>query len=327
MSIFKSLGFNINQQYTPQNELIEIFPFPIDEVDFVKVDVVQMLKRVLSDASDRTQGITDDQRNLFFDNFVKNENTKGLLTLLTEAMYLKQDLYLSYDKTLNLVEVPDSQKKVQIKADYLREGKSELGVYVSFKNYYKTDMLKIYSSLEYFTIAALYKQLNVAKSLQVKIHKLRESVSEKDSEVAVEQAKKIAEAMSKGKDVLMDELDSILSLMPNLDSVNASISFIKDKQAFYLGMPKSYIDGTQNSGLGDSGQGESLAIDRGLKSYFKSILKPILDQLFQVKCEFKSETSLDIPKVLEMLKTFDITSDDYMSKEQKTDLLNKLLQG
>lgn len=327
MSIFKSLGFNINQQYTPPNELIEIFPFPIQEVDFVKIDVQNMFKRVLSDASDRISNLDDDKRNLFYDNFIKSESVKGLLTHLSEAMYEKKDLYLSYDSALNVIEIPKAEVQTKIRLDYSQDGKSESGVYVSFAKYYKTDLLKIYSSLEYFTIAALYKQVNISKSTQVKISDLRKTVAEQDSEIAVEQAKKIAQALKNGNDVLMDVGDTIESLIPNLEPVKASIDFIKSKQAFYLGMPRQYIDGVQNSGLGDTGEGESRAIDRGLKSYFKSILKPILDSLFDMKSEFKSESSIQVGSLLEMLKTFDITSDEYMDREAKQNLIKKTLEG
>jgi hypothetical protein len=102
------------------------------------------------------------------------------------------------------------------------------------------------------------------------------------------------------------------------------LDLISKKQSFYLGVPPSYLVGEIKGGMTDTGKKDTKAIEQGLKGYFFSIAKPIADGLFGVKTTFKSNDFEMLTSALETLKTFDITSDEHLSKENKTEIVNKV---
>lgn len=125
--------------------------------------------------------------------------------------------------------------------------------------------------------------MNVAKSVQIKMAKMRASVGAVDSVVVINQAKGIAEGLKNGKSVLLDSEDEIAHSQIDMDPTEKSIHFLDSKRAFYLGLPLSYIDGEQTGGIGSTGEADTKAIERGLKSYWVSILKPTITALFGLK--------------------------------------------
>jgi hypothetical protein len=66
------------------------------------------------------------------------------------------------------------------------------------------------------------------------------------------------------------------------------------------------------------------AVERGLKQYFESVLKPVLKALFGVDTEFKSQDFREMNTALETLKTFDLVSEEYLSSEAKKEVLARL---
>jgi hypothetical protein len=89
-------------------------------------------------------------------------------------------------------------------------------------------------------------------------------------------------------------------------------------------MPASYIGGELTSAMSDTGKADAKAVDRGLKVYYFSIIKPVVDTLFNISTTYKSDNTEELTLAFESLKTFDITSDEYLSKENKLKVSNKL---
>src|SRR5690606_29068033 len=152
-----------------------------------------------------------------------------------------------------------------------KRGESETGVFISFKGYRRTDMLTIYSNLEYCILASLHKTVNIAKAVQIKINDLRASVSLNDSEVARAQARSIATALGKGKDVYLDVKDIIEAARIDTAPTEKAIGFLDAKRAFILSLPLSYISGLQTPGIGSTGEADARAVDNGLKQYFLTV--------------------------------------------------------
>lgn len=304
-------------------EIKNIFPFPISEGDFVNIDLVNIYSRILTDVLERTQGFKPEEQSLFWDNCLASEHSDGLVTMLANAMAGKHDLFIVYDKALNLIRKATSQEENIIKADYKKIGKSTAGVFISFKAYRRTDMLKIYSTLEYCAIASLNKSMNLAKALQIKSKNLRSSVSLSDSTEAAKQAKAVATALGNGNDVLVDAEDSLETMKPDLEAANSSMTFINQKRSFYLGLPAAYITGLSAKTMSDSGDGEAKAVERGLTGYYFSIIKPVCEAMFEKKTEFKTENYDQIATSLEVLKTFELTSDELLSKNNKQIIVNR----
>jgi hypothetical protein len=99
-------------------EIPEIFPVSINQVDFVKADVVTIYTKILTDVLERTHGLTDDQVALMWDNCVKSSLADGLVTMLAKAMSDKQDLFLVYDKAVKVLRVATSDERQKIEEDY-----------------------------------------------------------------------------------------------------------------------------------------------------------------------------------------------------------------
>jgi hypothetical protein len=201
---------------------------------------------------------------------------------------------------------------------------SDLGIYVSFEGYQKSDMVKIYSAMEYCVIASMNKMMNLSKSIQYKMSDMRGSVSLSDSSTVVSQAIDLATSLRNGKDIIIDKNDEVVTNNPDISSIKESISFLDSKRAFYYGMPLSYINGEQTPGIGSTGEADTRAVERGLKGYYISILKPILETLFEISTTFKSNDFRQIGTALEAMKTFELVGDDLLSRENKQLIIAKL---
>jgi len=321
MGILNTLGFSWGNEDT---ELPNIFPLSIDEVSFVNIDVENIYRKILTDMFERTQGLSEDDQTMLWDNCLASESRDGLITLLAQSMAGKKELFLVLDQSTKVLRKATQDEMAQIREDYKSRNESKVGVYISFKNLSVTDMVKIYSALEYCTVASLNKTMNVAKSLQIKINGMRGSVANADSDVAITQGKAIAKGLGQGKDVMLDAQDEVAALQPDVSPTKTSMELLNQKRAFYLNMPASYITGILNGGLGDSGQADTKAVERGLKVYFFQIGKPVSKALFNKQVTFKTEDFQLISTGLEAMKTFDLTSDEFMAKENKLQTVNKL---
>lgn len=322
MSLLDSFfGF---KQTTGHNELPEIFPLAVTYECFVTTDMMNIYSKILTDTIDRAEGIPQDIFPLLWDNCLQSEANEGLITLLAKAMTYKTDLFLVYLAGIGVLRVATREEEEQIRQDYATKGESPVGTYVSFKNYHRTDMVKIYSTMEYCVVASLNKTMNLSKAIQFKMGDMRSSVSLVDSAQVVDQAKTVAKSLANGKDVMIDSKDEIITATPNIDPIEKSITFLDSKRAFYLGMPLSYINGEQTSGIGSTGEADTRATERGLRQYYISILKPVIETVFDISTTFKSNDFRQISTALEALKTFELVGNDFLSPEDKKMIVGKM---
>lgn len=319
MAIFGFFGGTNN---ATQNELQNIFPLSLIQSEFTYSDIFSTYVKILTDTADRTHGLTEESEAALWDNFVFDSSTNGLISFLAKAMTDKSDLFLTYK--LKVLREADQNEKTQIEADYKLSGKSSVGVWVSFKCYKRTDMLKIYSALEYCVLASLHKTVNISKAVQIKISDLRSGIGLQDSQIAISQAKSIATALANGKDVLLDAKDSVVNATPDISPTEKAISFLDSKRAFVLALPVSYVTGVQTSSIGSTGEQDMRSVERGLKQYFETILKPTCKALFGPTVEFKSQDFRQMTTAMEVLKTFDLVSDDSLSRQSKQEITARL---
>lgn len=316
--------FNWSSSQSNKVELPELFPMSVVQKDFVDIDVMNIYAKILTDVVERTEGISEDLLPSLWDNCLQSEHSEGLVTMLAKAMSDKTDLFLVYDRSVKLLRKATSDEQTQIKAQYKEGADSKVGTYISFKNYKRTDMVRLYSSLEYCAIASLNKNMNLAKAIQLKMSDMRGSVALSDSAQVESQALAIAQGLAQGKDVMIDVKDMIETGKPDVTATETSMDFINQRRSFYLGMPASYMTGLAPKGLGDSGEGDAKSVERGLKNYYFSIVKPVLESVFGIKVSFKSEDFRQMTSSLEALKTFELVSDELMSAENKLKVINKL---
>ena len=147
----------------PSADLPEIFPVPILQKDFVAIDVQAIYTRILTDVFERTDGITDEQNTLLWDNCLGSETPDGLVTLLAKAMRDKSDLFLVYFADLKVIRKADGTEQTAIRDGYKQKAepvnleKGGKGIFVSFKGFTKSDMVGFYSALEYCGIGGVWK--------------------------------------------------------------------------------------------------------------------------------------------------------------------------
>lgn len=323
MSLSTLFGFATG---TASEELPEIFPLTFKKDEFIKTDVVNIYSKILTDVVERTSGLDDDEKQLLWDSCVMSSSTDGLLTMLAKAMTDKRELFLVYeDGGIGVIREATQEEVTQIKAEYKSSTKSTIGVYVSFKNYLRSDMLKLYSGLEYCTVGSLHKQMNLSKAIQFKMKNMRSTVGAADSAKAITQAQNIAKGLGLGKDVVMDGDDTIDTGKTDLAPTKEAMTYLNERRSFYLGLPASYIMGEQTGGIGSTGEGDTKAVERGLKNYYFSIIKPVLEALFEVSLNYKSQDFRQIAQANETMKTFDLVGEEYISKENKKKIIEGLL--
>jgi len=310
---------------TINDELPDIFPLAITREDFVRTDVINIYKKILTDVVERISGLSDDQSELLWDNCLQSSSDDGLLTMLAQAMTDKRDLFLVYDRAIGVIRKADHSEESQIREDYKAQSQSPLGIYISFKKYSRTDMIRLYSMLEYSTISSLNKAMNLSTAIQFKMDSLRSSVALTDSDEAKAQAKLIAKGLANGKDILIDAKDTIENSKPDLTSVKAAIEFLDSKRSFYLGLPLSYINGELTGGIGSTGENDTKATERGLKHYYFSVIKPVLEAIFQVQLSYKSQDFRQISQALDAIRTFEIVGDDLIDQFHKKRIVSGLL--
>lgn len=306
-------------------ELPEIFPVPVAQSDFVRIDVVTIYRKILTDVAERTHGLSDDEASLLWDNCVMDSSSDGLITMLAKAMASKGELFLVYESAVYVIRKATSQETQQIRADYEAQGESPVGVYVSFKGFDAADMVRFYVALEYCAVAGMYKSSNMAKAIQLKIAKLREGVGLADAQAAADQAVAMAKALAAGRDVLLDSEDEITTLVPDMSPVKESVAFLSQKLSFYLGLPASYLTGEQTGGIGSTGENDTRAVERGLKAYYFSVMKPVLEALFESTLSYKSQDFRMAATATELLKTFALIDDTLVSADNKRRIINQLL--
>lgn len=317
--------FGWNRAASSSEELPDIFPMAIGQGEFVRTDIVAVYAKILTDVLERTHGLNPDQVALMWDSCVKSNSSDGLISRISKAMAEKQDLFLVFEKAVGVVRPATQQEMVMIQRDYEKQGQSAAGVFISFKNFSRSDMVKFYLGLQYLTVGSLHKSMNLSKAVQIKISDLRASVSLVESDGAKSQAHAIAKSLSEGKDVLLDAKDTIETSIPNLAAVKESISFLNQKLSFYLGLPDSYLNGEQTGGIGSSGENDMRAVERGLKSYYFAVLKPAVEALFGIKTSYKSQDFRQIAGSMEVLKTFSLVDDSLLSADQKKLIIARML--
>lgn len=307
---------------TGSQQLPEIYPMPFGAEEFIRLDVTAVYVKILTDVVNRTVGIPEKYQSALWDNCLKSESQRGLISYLAYAMEQKADLFLVYRE--GVIRQADQAEQQQIREDYARLAKSSVGIYVSFKNYQKTDVLKLYAAMEYKVLTSLDKTMSLAKAVQVKIDSLRSTVALIDSSIAASQALDIANNLKAGRDVMLDGKDMIETSDLDMTPTKEATLFIDGKRAHYLGFPLSYINGQLSTGIGSTGESDTLGVEQGLEPYYISIIKPVLLALFGIKTKFKSKNFRMIDVALNTLRSFELVGEDYLTLEVKRQIISNL---
>lgn len=293
------------------------------ETDYIRYEIESLYKKLLFDCLSRSEGILKAKTKStsqaaqeidlspYYDSVIVGDaGSKGMVSLLANAMAEKKKISIVYADQIIRLATPDEEKLID-------SGKPSKGVACDFSNYLKSDILTVYFSLLYQAIISLNSHLKITKSLQVKISKLRELVGLKDARIANDQAKKLSAGLKDGKSVLIDELDSIESMKLDTEPASKAIELITSRVAGVIGMPVSYLNGQVATGLSAAGQGDELVIERGLQNIFNEVFKRVSDKVLGTNLKFKKNVWGMIAERLKLLPIVESSAlyDDAAKKE------------
>lgn len=273
---FFGMSFN---RATEATELHAPFKIKMCEADFVNFRTEILFKKILHRVYSRSEGMTDEQKIASIsDSTEKSSAPRGLITLLSLAMTQQKEIGLIYKA--GVVREATSDEKEQLKKDYEKNAKSSVGVLVDFSKYKMTDLVKAYMSMIFDILSSMNTQVGLAKALQVKISKLRGTVSAVGKDDPVTQAKEINNSLKKGNSVLLDKEDAVETLKLDAESVEKAFNFVCSLLASDLGVSLSFITGALTTGMSATGEADSNADEYGFQDFFTSIFKPVCDNLY-----------------------------------------------
>lgn len=299
-----------------------LWPMSLVSKLYTEIFMRMIYSRILMDVLARSHKISDTFRPLLL-NSCEGLGQKGLVGYIVESMVRQDVLVLKYEA--NILAVPEYKEREAILTE-LKDGKQRERVLVlSFKDYHRSTVLRQYLEHKYLLLCTQNKALNLSAAVQIKIDNLRQSVALNDGDPAEEQARKIAEALLEGRPALLDSKDVIELLSPDTGPLKEVSADLHAEISFILGLPLSWITGVQKVGLGDTGDADARAIERGLEPYFWESVYPAFQKLFGVSLTFQTDDYRNITPGLEALKTFELTGDGLMAWEEKRKVVADLL--
>lgn len=318
-------GINFGKSPTSVSGIPELWPMELRSAIYTEIQLFTVFTRILSEVFARSEIISDEFRPLLR-NSMAGSGSKGLIEHIVCAMARQTSLVLKYEA--GILYEPEYGEKTKILETVKKGQKLERTLVLSFQNYHRTTVLRQYLLHKYLLLCAQNKALNLSTALQLKINEFRASVSMKDWKAVGgphDQAKEIVEALLDGRPAAMDSQDVLELLTPDVSSLKEVANDLHSEMALILGLPLSWIAGTAKSGLGDSGDADARAIERGLEPYFWESAYPAYLALFGGKLKFRTEDFRNIGPALEAMRTFQLDDGELLPKEIQQKILYQLL--
>lgn len=289
---------------------------------YTEIQMRSIYSRILSEVLTRAHAVPDTFRHLLRSS-MEGEGQKGLIEHIVGAMCTQAALVLKYEA--NILVVPEYGEKQKIIDAWKAGKKPPRTVMLSFAKYDKTPILRQYLHHKYLLLCTQHKALNLSSALQIKIDSLRKDVGLTDSSGPEEQAKKVATALLDGTPALLDAKDMIELLTPDVGPLQVVAEDVHSEISLILGLPISWVAGKQKVGLGDSGDADARAIERGLEPYFWESIHPAFQYLFGTSLKFKSENHQNLDSAVNAAQKLDLMSDDLVSLENKRLIVSRVL--
>lgn len=295
----------------------------VNEEKFVKFQTSLLYQKILKRCFAKSSGLSEEQARNLWDSVELSNAQYGTITRISDAMTEKKELILVNDS--GVVRVATSEEAEEIKKAY-EEGKpTNKGVYMNFQKYTMTDIIKIYMSLVYDIMGGAKTNLGLAKALQVKFADLRKTIATSSSEDAIQQGKKIVEALKDGKSVGFDAGDSVTTTQLQTQPIIDGLKLVYGCLASLLGVSISFVAGELTSGMAVTGEADVNANEDGIKDFFNSVFKPIHDKLFGVQLKFKTDNWRKFKEFASLLPY--IESSMIITEEQKQQFMDYLFGG
>ena len=320
------MGFpNIFKTYTGGQVVTDLaspYKLTVNEKNFVDFQTALLYQKILKRCYAKSNGFPDEAALNLWDSVELSNAQYGTISLISNAMTDKKELILVNDS--GIIRVATYQEAEAIKKDYAEGKTSQKGVYMNFRKYTMTDIIKIYMSLIYDIMGGAKTNLGLAKALQIKIADLRKTVATSSSEDAVAQVKKIVKALKEGKSVGIDAGDSIVTTELQTTPIVDGLKLVYGCLASLLGVSTSFICGELTSGMAVTGEADVNANEDGIKDFFNSVFKPIHEKLFDIKLTFKTDNWRKVKEFSSIIPY--IESSMYLDEAKKKELINSTFE-
>lgn len=287
------MGFFFKNGGTPQTAeqtFIRPYKLGLDELKFINSRTQVLYEKILKRCYHKTIGLEDAEGNIASSVFLSVEygaEQNGAIPLIAKAMTQMRKVYLVYRESAGLVRVATLEEQTEINKHYkdYQNAESKLnngdrGMVLDFTKYELTRLIKCYMALLYAVLDSANTQVNLARSLQIKIDKLRENISVLTSEDAIKQANQINDALKAGNSILLSSMDEVIQTAINSESTAKAIEIFNTALASDLGLSLSFVSGALTSGMSATGDADINYEDTGIKDFWVTIWKPICVKLY-----------------------------------------------
>lgn len=307
------------------------------ERDFVRVKTLALLERILKRCYHKTAGIDrkafDKVAQSVFLSVESGAEQNGTIPLVARAMLDRQKIYLVYSESLGLVRKATSDEQRELTEAYksnnnatgrLRDGKR--GMVLNFANYDLVQLIKCYMTLIYAVMDSGNTQVNLSRSLQIKINKLRDNISVLTSDDAIKQSNNINDALKRGNSVLLDNLDNVIQTAVNADSTQKALDIFYSALAADIGLSMSFVSGVLTSGMSATGDADINYEENGIKDFWTTIWRPICVKLYGAeRVYFDTDRWRNLTARLQNLVY--VENSMLFSEEQKKQFAESILNG
>lgn len=275
---------------TTSHVLVRPYKLGLDEIRFINSRTQVLYEKILKRCYHKTIGLDDTDGHISSSIFLSVEygaDQNGTIPLVAKAMTQMRKIYLVYDEKVGLVRIANLEEQQEIQKHYaefqntmsiLNNGRR--GMILDFGKYELTRLIKCYMSLLYAVLDSANTQVNLARSLQIKIDKLRENISVLTSDDAIKQANQINDALKSGNSILLAKLDEVIQTAINSDSTAKAIEIFNTALASDLGLSLSFVSGALTSGMSATGDADINYEDAGIKDFWVTVWKPICAKLY-----------------------------------------------
>ena len=303
-------------------DLIAPFCVELKAADFVDFKVITLYAKILRRCYAKSSGLSDEQAANLWDSVDLGDAQHGIINKVSFAMAKKKELILFKDG--GIVREAEQAEEEQIKKDYEERGRSDKGVYLNFKKYAMTDVLRLYMAFIFEIIRGAWVNVNLTKALQLKIADARKTIAASDAADPMQVASNVVNALKDGKSVFLDAGDEVKTTDLQTQAVKDALSLVYGLLAGELGVSTSFICGELTSGMAVTGEADVNANEDGIKDFFNSVFKPIMDKLFGVSLKFKSDNWRRIKEFAQIIPF--VETAEYISEEKKRELLERLFE-
>ena len=320
-------GMNKEKNLIQKDNLSLSFDLSLKEKDFVDYMVSDLYQSILTMCFDKIifpeseKDFKDKIIPSFYDNLSVEGINKGIIKNLAYAIVLNQPVFLVNASAGDDIIVRQGTEE-ELQKYKKEQGNIKKQIQMDFTKYNQSKALRLFYSMIYWIIRATNTNVKISNSVLVKIAKLRELVAKEDAEEVIKQAKEINDAIKKGNSIIADKDDTMERLEINSQATKDALDVVFSLISGLIKMPLSFVNGELTTGLTQTGDSDNLAIERGLKNYYYTILKPCTEKLFETKTRFTSDNTAKLKTLIGILPQLELST--LLTDEEKRAIIEDL---